>query len=230
MTQANRLWTIGAITVMVVLIIAGWFLGAQPFIDAASRADAERSAIETQNATSQIAIAQLAEANANLPALEREYATLQESIPSTSDTAPFINGLDGLAQSAGVQVTGFTVGDPIPYTVPASAASPVVSAEEGTTETTTEEAPVVTAPVGPTAPAAVTSPLITPDNFIGIQVSITVLGPYSSVLGFIDGLQTTDRLFLVTGINSAKEADSGAENTVTATVTGMIYVIKSTTP
>ena len=60
----------------------------------------------------------------------------------------------------------------------------------------------------------------------GIEVTIGVHGPYSSVLNFVNGLQTGKRLFLVTGILSAKDADSGSENVVAAKVTGLIYVLK----
>lgn len=222
MTQSNRLWVIGAVTLMLVVLVAGWFLGAQPLVSAAAQADAERFSVDAQNASSQAEITQLAEENKNITEIESQYAALQESIPSTADTSPFIKGLDGLAANSGVQVTGFTVAEPLAYTVPASAVV-VVPDPAATPDPSATAAPPAAAPLGYTV---VTSPLITPENFVGIQVTIDVHGPYSSVLSFINGLQTGKRLFLVTGITSAKDANSGTENIVAAKVTGQIYVIK----
>lgn len=224
MTQSNRLWVIGTVTLMLVVLVAGWFLGAQPLVAAAEAADAERSTVDAQNASTQAELVQLEADNAKLPQLEKEYGVLQDSIPGSADTSPFINGLDALAASAGVKVVGFTVAEPAAYTVPASAIAPVVDPNA------TPDPAATAAPTGPAAPVAgytvVTNPLITPENFVGIEVSIGVHGQYGSVLNFIDGLQTAKRLFLVTGILSAKDADSGSENVVSARVTGLIYVLK----
>jgi hypothetical protein len=226
MSQNNRLWAIGAVTLMLVTLVAGWFLGAQPLLAASATADAERFSVDAQNASSQAEIAQLAADNENLPELQREYATLKQSIPTSADTSPFLNDLDTLAASAGVVVNGFTVAEPQAYTIPLSAVAPVVdpAAEEGA-ETDEPVAPV--APTTPVGYTPVTSPLITPENFVGIQFTIDVHGPYDNVLSFINGLQTGKRLFLVTGITSAKDVDSGDENIVTTKVTGQIYVIKA---
>ncbi len=223
MTQSNRLWVIGSVTLMLVVLVAGWFLGAQPLVAAAEAADAERFTVDAQNASSQAEIAQLEADNAKLPELEKEYAGLQDSIPGSADTSPFINGLDALAASAGVTVIGFTVAEPAAYTVPASAAAPAPD-PNATPDPAATGAPAPAVPA--TGYTVVTNPLITPDNFVGIEVTIGVHGPYSSVLNFVDGLQTGKRLFLVTGILSAKDADSGSENVVAAKVTGLIYVLK----
>lgn len=224
MTQGNRFWAIGSVTLMIVLVLAGWFIGAQPLLSAAATADATRIQVESQNAANQAIINQLALDNENLPALAAEYQELQQSIPGSAGTSAFIDGLDSLANNAGVTVTGFTVGNPKPYTVPASAATVPTP-----TTTTAPSAGATAAPVVPVAPVgsvAVTSPLITPDNFVGIDISVDVHGPYVAVLDFIKGLQGDGRLFLVTGIVSAKDADSGDDNVVSAKVSGLIYVIK----
>jgi Tfp pilus assembly protein PilO len=225
MTRSNRLWTIGTVTIMAVLLIAGWFLGAQPLLASAAAADAERSAVETQNVAHQAQIAQLVTEKKQLPTLLKDFATLDASIPSTSDTSSFITGLNSLAIGAGVQITGITVGDPQAYTIPASAqvAAPSTDSVAPTPAATAAPEPVAT---GPQAPTATTNPLITPANFVGIQVAVSVAGQYDAVLAFTKGLQSGDRLFLVTGFASDRSLDNPDANFVTATVSGYIYVLR----
>ncbi|MCU1411781.1 MAG: hypothetical protein JWR04_2488 [Rhodoglobus sp.] len=219
MTSSNRLWTIGAVTAMIILLVAGWFLGAQPFITAASAADTERVGIEAQNTAQEAEIARLTEENKDISTIQAEYKDLLTSIPASSNTAAFIQGLNGLASSSGVQVTGITVSESMAYTVPASA---VVVPTDGTTPAPeSTEAPVPTIPTGSVAS---TSPLITPDNFVGIKVGVDLKGGYPQVLAFVKGLQSGKRLVLVTGFTSAANAnDAGL---VTAHIDGLIYVLK----
>lgn len=215
----NRLWVIGSVTVMAVLVLAGWFLGAQPLLASAATADLERSGIDSQNAAQQAALTQLAADNDKLPELEKTYKALLQSIPSTSSTSGFIKGLDGLAAASGVTLDGFTIGSTQAYTVPASGA--VVVPDPSAT-------PDPNAPVAdpvPVGAVAVTNSLITPANFVGITVGIDVTGQYEAALSFIKGLQSGERLFLVTAITTTTLADAG-DNAVSAHIDGMIYVLK----
>jgi Tfp pilus assembly protein PilO len=221
MTGSNRLWTIGAITAMIILLAAGWFLGAQPFISAAASADEERAGIDAQNAAQQAEIGRLTTENKDLPAVREQYQKLLKSIPSRSDTAAFIDGLNGLAASSGLQVTGITVSESLAYTVPASAAVVAQPTDSATPVPESTEAP---APAVPTGSVAATSPLITPENFVGITVGVELKGGYEQVLSFVQGLQSGDRLVLVTGITSTANADGSG--VVTAHITGLIFVLK----
>lgn len=216
--NSTRLWAIGSVTVMIVALLAGWFLGIQPNLAAAAANDVLRVDIEAQNTAKQAEIASLAEENSKIDSIEKEYRELQKSIPSTTDPAAFITALDALAASTGVQVAGITVDEPRAYTVPASGAAPAPTSSE--TPAPDAAAP---APVAPVGPVAVTSPLITPDNFVGISVGVQLKGTYEAVLSYVKGLQSGDRLVLVTGFTSTAEPDSGL---VSAHIDGMIYVLK----
>jgi len=219
MTSSNRLWVIGSVTAILILLVAGWFLGAQSFLDSAARADQERAGIEAQNTAKQAEILRLTEENKDISALTAEYKDLQASIPASSNTAAFIQGVNSLAVSTGVQVTGITVSESRAYTVPASAV--VVPVDASAPESDTADAPVAAVPVGS---VAVTSPLITPENFVGIEVGVDLKGGYSEVLSFVKGLQSGARLVLVTGFTSTTNpADSAM---VTSHIAGLIYVIK----
>lgn len=221
MISSNRLWTIGAVTAMIILLVAGWFLGAQPFITAAAAADTERAGIESQNAAQEGEIARLTEENKDIAKIQAEYKDLLTSIPSSSNSAAFIQGLNGLASSSGVQVTGITVSDSMAYTVPASAVVVPTPTDGATPAPESTEAPVPTVPTGS---VAATSPLITPENFVGIKVGVDLKGGYPQVLAFVKGLQSGKRLVLVTGFTSTASADN--PGVVTAHIDGMIYVIK----
>jgi type IV pilus assembly PilO-like protein len=219
-TSNNRLWVIGSVIAMFALVLAGWFLGAQPFLATALNAEAERANVEAQNQLHQQVITQLAQDQQNLKALKKKFATLAASIPSDPDTSEFITGLDALAAGAGVTISGITVSDSEAYTVPVSAGQPPA---DTSTSAPSTAATATAVPVDPSLPKAVTNPLITAENFVGIKVTVSVVGPYSNVLNFVHGLQYGDRLVLVTGFTSTTTAD---ENAVDAVVSGYIYVLQ----
>lgn len=222
MTNSNRLWIIGSVTVMVIILLAGWFLGAQPFLASAATDDAERASLEAQNTAQQAQIGALTEKNKDLDSIKAEYKDLQKSIPNSPNTAAFIQGLNGLAESTGVQVTAITVSDSLAYTIPASAVAAAEAASASATPTDgSTAAPTVPVPVGY---VAVTDPLITADNFVGIKVGVELKGTYQAVLTFVKGLQSGSRLVLVTGFSSTTVGDDSG--LVEAHVDGMIYVIK----
>lgn len=221
MISSNRLWTIGAVVAMVILLVAGWFVGAQPFLSSAASADEERAGIEAQNAAQQAEIGRLTTENKDLPAVQAQYQKLLKSIPSRSDTAAFIDGVNGLASSSGLQVTGITVSESMAYTVPASAAVVPAPTDGSTPAPEATAAPVATVPTGSVAS---TSPLITPENFVGISVGVDLKGGYQQVLSFMQGLQSGDRLVLVTGFTSTANADDSS--LVTAHITALIFVLK----
>lgn len=218
MTQSNRLWAAATITIMIVLVVAGWFLGAQPALAAMAQSDTQRMAVEAQIATQQATIAALENEQKNLPALKKTYAELAKSIPGDADSSSFIDGLNSLAVEASVQITGFTVGEPAAYAVPTSAV-PTPTSPDAAADPAADPAPQPSTGPSP-APVAI-SPLITPDNFVLIQIGVDVAGTYDAFLSFVHGLQTGDRLFLVTGIST----DAVGDGTVKAHVTGYIYVL-----
>lgn len=218
--NSTRIWMIGSVTVMIIALIAGWFLGVEPNLTAAAASDTERSGIEAQNTAKQAEIAALTKENENLATIEDEYKQLQRSIPSSSDPAAFISGIDVLAASTGVHVKGITVGASQVYTVPQSAVPAPVPTDPATPAPSSTTPPV---PVTPVGSVAATSPLITPANFVGIPVSVEVTGSYQAFLAFVKGLQSGTRLMLVTELNSVVNAD---DSDVTAHADGMIYVLK----
>jgi Tfp pilus assembly protein PilO len=210
------LWAVATVTIMIILVVAGWFLGIQPALAAVSQAEGERATVQAQIIAQEATIASLEKEQKNLPKLKKAYDELATSIPGDADTSDFIDGLDALAVAAAVQIVGFTVAEPAPYAVPSSAipdAAPDPSADAAPAPRPTDTGP---------APAPIfTSPLITADNFVVIQIGVDVVGTYDAFLSFVNGLQSGDRLFLVTGLTS----DAVGDGTVNAHVNGYIYVL-----
>ncbi|MET0955641.1 MAG: hypothetical protein ABWY68_06780, partial [Cryobacterium sp.] len=74
----------------------------------------------------------------------------------------------------------------------------------------------------------VTNAKITTDNFASLAITVTVKGSYANALQFVNGLQTGGRLFLVSGLVTSRGAGEGSEaapDDVTATISGLAYVL-----
>jgi Tfp pilus assembly protein PilO len=212
--QQHRIISLLSILVMVLIPVIGWFLVAQPQLAAAAAADQQRADLEAQVQVSSAVVTQLKADSAKLPELNDDLNELRTSIPANVDSSGYIDGLDALARVSGVVITGLTVEQPVVYTPAVSTAvppSPSADSEEGDD------------PPAAADPAIVTSPLITSENFVAIPVTIEVAGGWAPVLDFVDGLQSSPRLFLVTGLSTT--ATEGNPTELTGKITGYIYAI-----
>lgn len=222
--QQHRIISLASILAMLLIPAIGWFLVAQPQFSAAALADQQRVETEAEIAASSAIVAQLKEDSANLPNLNAELNGLRTSIPAGVDPSGYIDGLDALARISKVEITGLTVADPAVYSpaIPPNApvaVAPDAASDEGDPATTPE------APAAPVVvdPAFVTSPLIDSSNFVAIPVTIEVSGKWAPILRFIQGLQSSNRLFLVSSLNTSQEAGGG--DSMTAKIGGYIYAI-----
>jgi Tfp pilus assembly protein PilO len=219
--QTHRILSLGSILAMLLIPVMGWFLVAQPQLAAASAADQQRADIDAQIAESAAVVAKLKADSANLPALEAELDALRGSIPASVDPSGYLDGLGVLAARTGVEISGLTVGEPLAY----SPAIPPVDpgAADAAGDAAAEDEQVDAAPpVVVDDPAIVTNALITSENFVAIPVSITVDGAYSHILSFVRGLQTGDRLFLVSTLSVTTSDGDAAKS---AAIGGFIYAI-----
>ncbi|MBC7762952.1 MAG: hypothetical protein H7201_14410 [Candidatus Saccharibacteria bacterium] len=223
----NRLWVVGTVAMMVVVVVGGWFLGIQPQLSAANAASESRTSEAVRNATSERLLVTLKRDFAGIGELKDSNATLRRSVPSSAQLSTFVTELDALAGQNGVAVTKITVSDAMAYTPPVIVAAAVTGAAASPTPSpSASAAPVVAAPVAPQAPPLVTDPKITAANFIAIPIALQITGPYTNVLNFVKGLQAGERLFLVTNLSTAPStAKTAVASTVDAGVKGLIYVL-----
>lgn len=219
--QKHRIISLASILAMLLIPVVGWFLVAQPQVAAASAAAEQRTDLEAQIAASAATVAQLEADSAKLPELNDDLNDLRTSIPADADADGYIDGLDALATIAGVQIVGLTVDDAQVYAPAVGPDAPVVEP----TDTEGEDATGETDPAATQEPypGIVTSPLIDSTNFVAIPVSVSVAGDYAQIMQFVDGLQSSPRLFLVTSFSTTE--DASAAGGLTAAIGGYIWAI-----
>ncbi|MFJ2978556.1 hypothetical protein ACIPEP_06835 [Curtobacterium sp. NPDC087082] len=232
----NKLSLIVAGFAALALALGGWFVGVQPQLAAASTSAQQRSDIDSRNDTVRAELARLEKQYSELGTLKADLATLEASIPESTDTTPFIKELNQLAEANGLTISSLTFGDAQAYVPPASTAAPA----DGSATAAAIPAPSATAePTGGSstavaAPKTVTDPLITASNFIVIPVSVSVDGSDAQAMAFTSGVQKGARLFLVNSIGTGStqgettgdEAPASADTgSTTWTLSGFIFVL-----
>jgi Tfp pilus assembly protein PilO len=203
--------------------VIGWFLVAQPQISAAGAADQQRVEAAAAVAASQAVVAQLKADSANMPQLQDELDDLRTSIPAGVDPSGYIDGLSALATVSGVAITSLTVADPFAYSPATPPTDPNAVVADGTEGDAATDGAAVPPPA-PVNPSIVTNPLVDSSNFVAIPVTIEVTGNGSTILTFVNGLQSNDRLFLVTTLATEPGADPSQPSLV-GKIGGYIYAI-----
>ena len=218
----NRLNMLLAVVAMVVVALAGFFLGVQPHLAQAASDRTDQVTVDATNRTTAAELARLKERAESLPKLKAELAALTASVPSSASMSSFYGAVDSVAAKAGVKVSAITTSDAVAYTAPAAATDAAAEATDGATaEPTTGAADGATAPL--------TDPAISAANFSAIPVSVSVDGSFDQALSFVGGMQDGARLFLVTTVSSSVSQDStdpaAAAATTTWTFGGYVYVL-----
>lgn len=217
----NRLNMLLAVVAMVVVALAGFFLGVQPHLAQAASDRADQVTVDATNRTTAAELARLKERAESLPKLKAELAALTASVPSSASMSSFYGAVDSVAAKAGVKVSAITTSDAVAYTAPAAATDAAAEATDGATAE-----PATGAADGATAP--LTDPAISAANFSAIPVSVSVDGSFDQALSFVGGMQDGARLFLVTTVSSSVSQDStdpAAAAATTWTFGGYVYVL-----
>lgn len=214
---------IGSVLVMVLVLVGGVLLGIQPQLAAAAVAKQQLATAAASNAGQSAVLDQLKMDFAHIDSLRADLAPLSASVPSGSRMPALINQLDTLASTTQVTLDGFTVSEAAPYT-PVEAPSAAADADAASTSSSTP-APTSVAVVPTAGVPPVTNAQITSANFASLAVSVTVSGGYANALSFVSGLQSGERLFLVSGLTTSANASEAGDGDVTAVITGLVYVL-----
>lgn len=223
----NRLNMLLAVVAMVVVALAGFFLGVQPHLAQAASDRTDQVSVDATNRTTAAELARLKDRAKSLPAMKAELAELTTSVPSSANMSSFYGAVDGVAARAGVKVSAITTSDALAYTAPV-AASTAAGTEDSSASATYEATPEPTAASTGAATAPVTDPAISAANFSAIPVSVSVDGSFDQALSFVGGMQDGARLFLVTTVSSSISQDStdpAAAAATTWTFGGYVYVL-----
>jgi len=203
MKVGTQVWALITTVLGIAVIAAAWFLGVSPLLAAQSQAEAARATAASQNASIQSTIAVLKEQKDKIGDYEKRAGELEVAIPSDIESADFIRSLNDLATSTAVTITQISLSDAVSYVPPAATA-------------TNDEF----------APTPVSDSRITGENFLLVPVTLSVSGGWNEVLAFTHGIQTGNRLMLVTSVSTTAD-----EGTFTTTLAGAMYVlIRPTTP
>jgi Tfp pilus assembly protein PilO len=227
----NRLNMLLAVVAMVVVALAGFFLGVQPHLAQAASDRTDQVSVDATNRTTAAELARLKDRAKSLPAMKAELAELTTSVPSSANMSSFYGAVDGVAARAGVKVSAITTSDAVAYTAPvaaSTAAGTEDSSASATDEATDQATPEPTAASTGAATAPVTDPAISAANFSAIPVSVSVDGSFDQALSFVGGMQDGARLFLVTTVSSSISQDStdpAAAAATTWTFGGYVYVL-----
>jgi Tfp pilus assembly protein PilO len=222
----TRLWIIGSVLAMAIVVVLGWVVGVQPQLDQASAADQQTAQVDTTNTANAAVLARLKKDSESLPELKKQLKTLSASVPSGLQGDEFTAAVDALAASSGVRILGTEISDGQAYAAPADPAA-AKPAEGGSSSSTATPSPSAT----PTPQAAATpspgmppvsSPLVDGTNFTVVSVTTTVSGEYANILAFVKALQTGPRLVLVDGIDIGPAASGSGYD---AKVSGFLYVL-----
>ncbi|WP_433930565.1 hypothetical protein [Curtobacterium flaccumfaciens] len=223
----NRLNMLLAVVAMVVVALAGFFLGVQPHLAQAASDRTDQVSVDATNRTTAAELARLKDRAKSLPAMKAELAELTTSVPSSANMSSFYGAVDGVAARAGVKVSAITTSDALAYTAPV-AASTAVGTEDSSASAPGEATPEPTAASTGAATGPVTDPAISAANFSAIPVSVSVDGSFDQALSFVGGMQDGARLFLVTTVSSSISQDStdpAAAAATTWTFGGYVYVL-----
>lgn len=209
----GRIWIVGAILSIFVLVGGGWVFGIAPQLASAASANADRASAVITNQRNQLLLAKLKSDYQNIDALKNQLLALRQAVPPKEDIPSFVTELNTLSAANGVTLKSLTVSDAKPYT-PA-------------TQTPSAGASKTSSPQ--------TNAKITSANFVVVPVQISVTGDYGRVLSFVNDVQMGQRLILVSsltttgstnskGVKGTPSTTSGSQK-VDSTLGGFIYVL-----
>ena len=220
MVVNNRIWVIGAAIVMAAILALGFFLGVAPRLEEISSNNEQREGVVAQNEIQSLALAKLKADFENIAEYNAELAELQKAIPSYNDLSTFVGELHDLEDKSGVVLTNFVSTDAEPFVLDLGLTQPEAAApvegEEG------EAAETPAPPVEPELPEGTPVQTLLPEEFVVINISLTVTGKQAAILNFVNSLQNGDRRFLVTGLSIRTEPNS---SDYAATIDGNVYVL-----
>jgi Tfp pilus assembly protein PilO len=215
--NTNRMWILGAVAAMIVIALAGWFVGISPVVAQAAASDEQVASVTQANADSTAKLALLRQQYANIGPLQKSLDSLRKSIPVGADASAFLQELDDLSAQQGVVISSVTIASATIYTAPTSGATASSGAATDATSTPTPAPPVATTPVAP-------SPS-TSGQFVQIPVQIVVVGDFDAVRNFIGAIQLGPRLYLATAVSITQSAGQTGS---TGTLTGFIFTMQGT--
>jgi Tfp pilus assembly protein PilO len=175
---ANRkvLWSLGTAFLCLILLAAGYFLLIDPRRSKATDLHDAALASDSQATVLQVQIAKLMSQAAELPEEKRKLEEITTQLTSDAGLPVFVRQMQGIAATAGVELTAITPVTPAQVVTDEAAATPDASSTAA------------------------------PGALIGIPMTMSVSGDYFQASQFLKDLQTkVVRSFLVNGLTVTEE-------------------------
>ncbi|MCE0539963.1 hypothetical protein LWF15_31150 [Kineosporia rhizophila] len=115
-------WSLGAIALCLVLLVAAWFLLITPRRDDAAALRDQAVASQDQASLLEIKLAQLKSQAADLPEQKKKLKEIAKELPPDADIPAYLRTLDTISGEAGVGLTTVTPGTPVLVTLATAAA------------------------------------------------------------------------------------------------------------
>jgi Tfp pilus assembly protein PilO len=199
----TRKWSVGTAALVVLLIVAGWFLLVAP---KKSDADASRaSTVSAQAANDQLKtkIAVLTAQQADIPKQQATLATIRLAIPDNPALPSLIRTLNGIAVATGTSFSGLTNATPIQ---------------------------VAQSVTGAAAPAGAAGASTAPGALQLSTVAMSIYGSYAQIELFVAQLENTQRALIVSNVSIKPNQDvNKADYALAATITAKVYNVASST-
>ncbi|HEY4267017.1 MAG TPA: hypothetical protein VGM94_02385 [Galbitalea sp.] len=218
----DRIWTIGGVAALAIVIIMGWFLGISPIMSQASAASDQVSQLNQQNAANVSKLASLKTQFANIGPLDDSLSLLRQSVPQDASIAAFITEINALCSKDDVQLTSVTVNDAVVYAAPVPA-TPAAAASGTSTPTPT---PTPTPSTSSTDSTATATPAAG-GGLVLVPVVVTVNGTFAGVSGFTRDIQAGARLYLVNQLAVTSSQANGTSG-FSAVLTGTVFALPGT--
>jgi Tfp pilus assembly protein PilO len=214
----DRLYALAIGGGIVVVLVLGWVIGVSPVLAQAASADAQRSSIAASNLASQASIGVLKTKFARIDALTHELSALSTSVPSDAAIPVFLRELDALSNENSVGLSNVVVNEAVNYVVPAATPAPgAAGAAPAASPSPSPSASAGAAPAAPAVPAGAAGRLVL------IPVKITVTGTYGDIMAFVGGLQSGERLYLISTLSVTGTVEQPAA--YSGDLTGYVYAL-----
>jgi Tfp pilus assembly protein PilO len=109
----TRKWTVGAVLVSVLILIAGWFLLIAPQRAEVTKLQTETQTQDNNNSAAETELAVLKQQNKDLPEKQAELAALETKIPDSADLPTYIREMQDIGRKAGVDFTSLAPTTPV---------------------------------------------------------------------------------------------------------------------
>ena len=217
----DKLITLGIVAGIVIVAIAGWFMGISPINDQVAAARATEQTIATANSTSAARLVVLKKQFANMGLLQSQLDQLATSVPTDASVPSFLAEINGLTAASGATLVNLTVSDAAVYVAPVTTPATTTAASTDATPTPTPT-PTDSAATTPAASGAAPVAVGPTSRLVVVPVRVTAGGSYASVMAFAAALQSGPRLLLVSDLSLTQSQTDG---TFTVIIDGSVYAL-----